>query len=114
RTLGWPAMTTDPRGARNWSGLAAVYADTFAHLCAGTIPALLAEARVRPDTEVLEVGTGSGLLAARLADTAQLTVTEPDPDMRAITRAALPAAVEVHDAGLPRLLFTDRRFEVTV
>ncbi|WP_067432212.1 class I SAM-dependent methyltransferase [Nocardioides jensenii] len=108
-------MAVDTRGARNWSGLAPAYADTFAHLCAGTIPALLDAAGLAPEHDVLEVGVGSGLLAARIAASgARLTATEPEPDMRAIARTNLPADVEVVAAGLPDLPFGDDAFDTVI
>lgn len=106
-------MTTDTRGARNWSGLGQAYADTFAHLCAGTIPALLEETSPTSGDDVVEVGCGTGLLAQRLEQTgARVVLTEPDEDMRALTAARL-GHVPV-DAGLPDLPFDDASFDVVL
>ncbi|MDN5896412.1 MAG: class I SAM-dependent methyltransferase, partial [Nocardioides sp.] len=85
-------MVTDTRGPRNWSGIATAYADSFAHLCAGTIPDLVAHALLDADPSVLEVGAGSGLLSARLAGAgARLTSLDPDPDMLRLLRSVVPA-----------------------
>lgn len=106
-------MTTDTRGARNWSGVAQAYADTFAHLCAGTIPAVLDSADITADARVLEVGSGSGLLAEQISRSgADLVAVEPDADMRAIALAR--TGVAAVEAGLPHLPFGDDTFDVVV
>lgn len=108
-------MTTDTRGSRHWSGLAGAYADTFAHYCAGTIPAVLERAVVPGACDVLEVGAGTGLLSARLVETGvRLTATEPDADMLVIARDALPDGTDLIRAGLPGLPFRAGRFDVVI
>lgn len=108
-------MTIDARAARHWAGTASAYADTFAHYCAGTIPALLDRAAAGGTGDVLEVGSGTGLLATRLIEVgSRLTATEPDPDMVAIARDALPDTTDLVRAGLPRLPFPTARFDCVI
>ncbi|KRF11419.1 hypothetical protein ASG90_16850 [Nocardioides sp. Soil797] len=95
--------------------MADAYADTFAHLCAGTIPALLHEAELDSDTDVLEVGAGTGLLSRAIAATgAGLTAVEPDVDMLRIAGDHVPEEVTLVRASLPRLPVHDASFDVVI
>ena len=47
-----------------WAGRADTYANSFAKLCAYTVPRLLDAAGVGDGTELLDVGTGPGTVAA--------------------------------------------------
>lgn len=113
-------------GTRGWTNVAAVYFETFAHLCAGTLPALLevvatAGSSVRPEgrpstqLHVLDVGAGTGALAVAAAATgARVTAVEPDAEMAALTRATAAGRAGVLQAGLPRLPFRDDSFDVVL
>ncbi len=96
---------------REWSGVGAAYAASYADLCAGTcepIVSALGESRSR---HVLDVGSGTGTLAAALAR-AGWTVTgcEPAPSMREIALAQHPN-LEFIDGALPTLPFADAVFD---
>ena len=97
-----------------WANVATAYAATFAPLCAGTIDPLLDAARVRPGQRVLDVGAGTGELAARaLARGARVTAVDPDAAMLELATAALPGG-HLGRAGLPHLPFEDGAFEVVL
>ena len=49
---------------RAWAGRAEAYAGSFAKLCAYPVPQLLDAAGVKAWVRVLDVGTGSGTVAA--------------------------------------------------
>ncbi|WP_164519728.1 class I SAM-dependent methyltransferase [Nocardioides ferulae] len=95
-----------------WDAVAEAYAETFAPLCAGTFPELLAAAglganRPAATPRLLDVGTGPGDLAA-LARTAGAMVTAVDADAGMLRIAARRApGVELHHAALPELPFPD-------
>lgn len=113
-------------GTRGWTNVAAVYSETFAHLCAGTLPALLevmatAGGTVRPRggagtrPHVLDVGAGTGALVVAAAATgARVTAVEPDPGMAALTRVTAGRSAEVLQAELPRLPLRDDSFDVVL
>lgn len=107
-----------PRESTGWSvpGAAATYAETFALLCAGTFPAVIAESKVLQGgvTRVLDVGAGTGALAAQLvAAGGQVTAVDPDPAMLRLAGNAGPG-IQVHLAGLPCLPFPDESFDAVV
>lgn len=93
----------------SFEGTAAAYRRSFATLCAGTIPALLAAT----DTEGLhlDVGCGTGELArAAVAEGRQVLALDPDPDMVALSRSAGapgPGSLTVRQAGAPGLPLAD-------
>lgn len=88
--------------------MAQAYARSFAGLCAGAIPAVLAD--LPSGGRLLDVGCGTGALvqAAREAGHDALGV-EPDPEMAQLASAALGTEVVV--AGLPDLPVADDGFE---
>lgn len=92
-----------------WTGVAAAYARSFAGLCAGAAPALLAG--LPPGARLLDVGCGTGtlVLAARAAGHDAVGV-EPDPEMAVLAGSRLGEDVRV--AGLPDLPHADDGFEV--
>ena len=71
-----------------WTGVAHAYARSFAGLCAGAIPTLVAG--LPRDGRLLDVGCGTGALvqAAREAGHDAVGV-EPDAEMAALASAAL-------------------------
>ena len=94
-----------------WTGVAQAYAQSFAGLCAGAIPALLDG--LPDDGRLLDVGCGTGALvrAARDAGVEAMGV-EPDPEMAALAESVLGDEVVV--AGLPDLPLADDGFDVVI
>lgn len=97
-----------------WAGRAAAYDRSFALLCAHPADALLDAARVAAKTRLLDVGTGSGTVAALAAGRGALvTAVDAEPSMVDLTRSRVPGA-EVTTARLPRLPFADASFDAVV
>jgi len=97
-----------------WAGKVSAYAASFAKLCAHPIPALLDAASVKPGLHLLDVGTGSGSVAAAAVERGlRVTAVDAQPDMVAWTARAVPAA-DVRVAELPHLPFDDGTFDATV
>ncbi|WP_055585149.1 class I SAM-dependent methyltransferase [Peterkaempfera griseoplana] len=96
---------------RTWAGRAAAYAGSFAALCAHPVPWLLDAAEVREGVRVLDVGTGTGTVAAAAcARGARVTAVDAEPGMVELAARAAPAA-EVRVAVLPELPFPDAAFD---
>ncbi|BAJ33082.1 MULTISPECIES: class I SAM-dependent methyltransferase [Kitasatospora] len=120
-TLGGAAADTDEVIAaydalerRIWTGRAAAYAASFARLCARPVPDLLDAAGVGPGTALLDVGTGTGAVAAAAcARGARVTAVDAEPSMLTEARRNAPGAA-VHAATLPELTFADRTFDAVV
>jgi SAM-dependent methyltransferase len=97
---------------RDWTGRAAAFADSYAHLCAYTAPRLLAAAGCGPGVRLLDVGTGTGTVAAlALAAGATVTAVDAEPGMVELARAVVPGVLE---ARLPDLPFPDGAFDAVV
>ena len=95
-----------------WTGRAAAFADSYAHLCAYTAPALLAAAGLAPGVRLLDVGTGTGTVAAlAVAGGATVTAVDAEPGMVELARAVVP---DVLHAGLPDLPLPDDAFDAVV
>ena len=108
------ATAFDAGERRAWAGRAQAYAASFAKLCAYPVPQLLDAAGVGAGVRVLDVGTGSGTVAAAAAERgATVTAVDAQPDMVALTSRAVPAA-DVQVAVLPRLPFADNDFDAVV
>ncbi|MBL0748304.1 class I SAM-dependent methyltransferase [Nocardioides baculatus] len=86
-----------------WTDVARTYARSFAGLCAGAIPEILADLPSR--ARLLDVGCGTGALvaAAREAGLDAIGI-DPDPEMAALAGSLV--------GGLPDLPFADDGFEV--
>jgi SAM-dependent methyltransferase len=107
-------MTYDESERLRWAGGAEAYGKTFGPFCAGAAAALLDAAGAGPGTTLLDVGTGTGTVAARAAERgARVTAVDAEPSMVAATAARLPGA-DVRQAILPDLPFADRSFDVAV
>ncbi|MFD9129612.1 class I SAM-dependent methyltransferase [Kitasatospora sp. NPDC059571] len=97
-----------------WAGRAGAYARSFATLCAGAVPELVAASGAAEGVELLDAGTGPGTAAAaaqRLG--ARVTAVDAEPSMVELAAANLPGA-PVHHAVLPRLPFADASFDAVV
>jgi SAM-dependent methyltransferase len=97
-----------------WAGVADAYGRSFALLCAGAIPALLATATACSDASLaLDVGTGTGSVAGALVDRGfRVAACDPEQSMLDYTARAHPN-VECRVASLPFLPYPDDSFEVT-
>jgi SAM-dependent methyltransferase len=102
------------RDAVGWTDVAPAYAATFAPLCAGTFAPLLSAAGVGVGVRVLDVGAGTGELAARAAALgAEVTAVDPDAGMLDLAASALPSG-RVQQAALPDLPFGDGAFDAVL
>ncbi|WP_370088650.1 class I SAM-dependent methyltransferase [Streptacidiphilus sp. MAP12-16] len=99
---------------RTWAGRAAAFAGSFAGLCAYPVPQLLDAAEVREGVGVLDVGTGTGTVAAAACERgAKVTAVDAEPSMVELAARAVPSA-EVQLAVLPELPFGDGTFDAVV
>lgn len=97
-----------------WAGRAAAYQRSFAKLCAYPAAALLDAAGVRAGVCVLDVGTGTGTIAAMAcARGATVVAVDAEPTMLELARRNAPRA-DVRHAVLPDLPFPDGEFDVAV
>lgn len=104
-----------------WAGRAAAYEESFAKLCAHTVPALLAAVGVGMGTSrgagdgaavrLLDAGTGPGTVAElACAAGAAVSAVDAEPSMVALARRRAPTA-HLCLGVLPRLPFPDRYFD---
>ena len=99
---------------RTWAGRAEAFAGSFARLCAYPVPQLLDMAAVGEGVRVLDVGTGTGTVAAAACERgAKVTAIDAEPSMVELARQAVPSA-EVQTAVLPDLPFEDGAFDAVV
>ena len=90
--------------------MARAYARSFAGLCAGAIPTMLAE--LSPGSRLLDVGCGPGTLAAGArAAGLDVVATEPDPEMAGLAATLLD---DVLVAGLPDLPVASDGFDAVI
>lgn len=110
--LGWQL---DEQGARDYeANLVAIFMDDWAR-------ELLARVGLRPGQAVLDVGTGTGIVARRAAplvgSRGSVDAVDVNPAMLRVARdlsADLELAVTFHDAVAEDLPFDDRVFDVVV
>lgn len=96
---------------RAWAGVGEAYADSYAALCAGTTDAIAAALGEPYGRSVLDVGSGTGDLAASLATRGwSVTACDPEPSMRAVAQRVHPSLTVV-DGALPTLPFADAVFD---
>ncbi|MGC4893744.1 class I SAM-dependent methyltransferase [Micromonospora sp. DT31] len=106
--------TFDDHERQQWAGKAAAFQDSFASLCAYPAGPLLDAAAVGADVRVLDVGTGTGTVAAlACARAAKVTAADAEPSMLEIARRRAPDA-ETRHAILPHLPFPDDYFHAVV
>ncbi|MDT0269069.1 methyltransferase domain-containing protein [Streptomyces sp. DSM 44915] len=104
----------DESERRAWAGQADAYASSFAKLCAYPVPRLLDAVGIKAGMRVLDVGTGSGTVAAAACGRgAKVAAVDAEPSMIAIAARAAPAA-DVRLATLPDLPFADDEFDAVV
>lgn len=113
-TTTWDAAAFDAFERLGWAGRSEAYESGFARLTAHTVDPLLNAAGVTSGTELLDVGTGPGIVAAAaLARGAVVTAVDASPEMAALAAAACPGAA-VRTAILPELPFPDASFDAVV
>jgi SAM-dependent methyltransferase len=101
----------DDHERRQWRDRAAAYERSFAKLCGHTAPMLLDSVAVGEADRLLDVGTGTGTVAAlACARGAKVTAVDAEPSMLDRALVAAPAA-EVLQALLPHLPFADGEFD---
>ncbi|MGQ4477814.1 class I SAM-dependent methyltransferase [Streptomyces sp. SAS_276] len=104
----------DESERRSWAGRADAYAASFAKLCAHPVPVLLDAAGVGESVRVLDVGTGTGTVAALACMRgAKVTAVDAEPGMVAVAALAAPEA-DVRLAALPQLPFAEGEFDATI
>ncbi|WP_422740416.1 class I SAM-dependent methyltransferase [Micromonospora sp. WMMD729] len=105
----------DEHERRRWAGRAAAFDGSFALLCAHPARSLLDAAGVGVGSRLLDVGTGSGTVAAlACARGACVVAVDAEPSMVDLARRRLPDAAQVRLAALPRLPFDTGRFDAAV
>ncbi|GJF33238.1 hypothetical protein KNE206_59380 [Kitasatospora sp. NE20-6] len=99
---------------RGWARRSSTYGDGFGAMTAGVHGTLLDAVGAGPGTRLLEVGCGTGRLAALACGRgAATTATDAVPEMVALAAAAAPAA-RVEQAVLPGLPHPDGVFDAAV
>jgi len=94
-----------------WAGVGEAYAASYAELCAGTTDAIASTLGEPHGRRVLDVGSGTGDLAASLAARGWSVIgCEPEPTMRAVAARA-HSSLAVVDGALPTLPFGDAEFD---
>jgi ubiquinone/menaquinone biosynthesis C-methylase UbiE len=94
-----------------WAGRAAAYERGFGRLTVHTAGPLLDAAGVAVGTEVLDVGTGPGVVAAAAVErAAKVTAVDAEPSMAEAAARNVPG-LDVRLAGLPDLPLPDAGFD---
>lgn len=116
-----PPRADAATSARTWSSVGEGYRRSFATLCAGPVPTLLAHvapAMERRSAVLLDVGSGTGTVARAAAGRGwRVLALDPEADMASMTRDALNAsdeAARVMRAGLPNLPVTSAGVDAVV
>ncbi|WP_158607528.1 class I SAM-dependent methyltransferase [Flexivirga caeni] len=94
----------------NWRGVADAYRRSFATLCAGTFPTILADLELG---RLLDIGCGTGDLLVE-AGRRGFDVTGADADVAMVRTARTMARCPVVTASLPHLPFPDDAFDSIV
>lgn len=99
---------------KDWDGRGEAFAASYAALCAGTADALLSALGEPGGRSMLDVGAGTGLIAAAFAAAGWTTTAcEPEPTMRAVAERDHPG-LRVVDGALPVLPFAEASFGAVV
>lgn len=94
-----------------WRGTGEAYAASYAALCLGTAPTLIAALGSGAGRTLLDVGSGTSSLLAEFARQGwAVTGCEPEPSMRAVAQREHPE-IDCVAAGLPELPFADDAFD---
>jgi SAM-dependent methyltransferase len=104
----------DDHERSQWAGRATAYRDSFAALCAYPAGLLLDAANVEAGVRLLDVGTGTGTVAALACPrAAEVVAIDAEPSMLELARRQAPTA-DLRTGTLPHLPFTDDRFDAAV
>src|SRR4051812_6431769 len=94
-----------------WAGRASAYERGFARLTAYAAGPLLDAAGAGPNTRLLDIGTGPGVVAgAAAARGARVTAVDAEPSMAAAAARNVPG-LDVRVAVLPDLPLPDGEFD---
>ena len=94
-----------------WGGTGEAFAASYAQLCLGTADPLIALLGPAQGRTVLDVGAGTGALAARFTEAGwDASGCEPEPSMRAVARREHPD-IPIQDGALPDLPFVDAAYD---
>lgn len=94
-----------------WAGRAEAYGRGFARMTAHTAPLLLDAVGARPGIDLLDVGTGPGVVAREAtARGARVHAVDAEPNMLEVARRNVPGLNATH-AILPELPFPDGCFD---
>jgi SAM-dependent methyltransferase len=97
-----------------WERCAEDYLDTFAGFTSKAIPLLLDAAEIRPDSHVLDLGSGPGHVAERLSQAgAVVTGVDFSPQMVKTARSRHPH-ITFREANAEQLPFDDGAFDAVV
>jgi len=97
-----------------WAGRATAYRDSLASLCAYPAALLLDAAHVEAGVRLLDVGTGTGTVAALACSRAAAVVAvDAEPSMLEVARRQAPTA-DIRLGTLPHLPFVDNHFDAAV
>ena len=92
---------------KDWAGTGEAFAASYAKLCLGTADLLIARLGPAQERSVLDVGAGTGDLAARFVEAGwNAAGCEPESSMRVIAKRAHPG-IPIRDGALPDLPFPD-------
>ncbi|MCE4025003.1 methyltransferase domain-containing protein [Microbacterium sp. Au-Mic1] len=98
----------------SWSGVGEAYAASYAELCTGTGPSLRALLGPGAGRSLLDVGAGTGDLAAAFATDGWIVdAREPEESMRAVAGRRHPE-IRIRGGALPALPDGDRAFDAVV
>lgn len=103
--------------AEKYARLAPEYDTKWSFYVEATTRETMARLGLHPTDRLLDVGCGTGTLLDRLSRShppAQLYGVDPAPEMLAVARRRLPAAVDLCEGVAERLPFKDGPFDVVV
>jgi ubiquinone/menaquinone biosynthesis C-methylase UbiE len=107
---------TDPV-VEEYRRLAPEYDERWSFYVQSSVRETMARLTVRPGSRVLEVGCGTGALLEQIAGACpdcRIAGVDPVPEMLAVARNRLPAAVELREAWAEQLPFEDASFDLVV